>query len=166
MYFAQEMSVSSSSPDDAVMGREGARKSSSANTRLGENRFIDQESGVIEGQTQIRHRQDDVLENRGKCIKRKSSMDNLVNFSGETPAMTDEIPQRKDQIRLLLLGLTGVGGIVSVNTISSRNCIQFFISSVSQCQSETIVRNRKLVSVINTAGLCDSLYKAQLRGFG
>lgn len=80
--------------------------------------------------------------------------------------MTDEIPQRKDQIRLLLLGLTGVGGIVSVNTISSRNCIQFFISSVSQCQSETIVRNRKLVSVINTAGLCDSLYKAQLRGFG
>lgn len=160
------MSASSSSPADAVMGRECSRKSSSANTTMGENRFIDQECEVSEGQRQIGHRQVVVLENGGKCTKRSSSMDSLVNFSEDTPDMNDVIPERKDQIRLVLLAQTGVGKRASANTIICRNWFRFFTSSVSQCQSGTTVRNRKQISVINTAGLCHSLNKVQLRGFG
>ncbi|KAK2917129.1 hypothetical protein Q8A67_001503 [Cirrhinus molitorella] len=56
-----------------------------------------------------------------KIIRRSDSMDSLINFSVEDPDEIDVIPQRKDQIRPVLLGKQDVGEIAQKNSIVSRN---------------------------------------------
>ncbi|RXN25229.1 GTPase IMAP family member 8-like protein [Labeo rohita] len=86
-----------------------------------------------------------------------------VEVSGKSPAKSPEdlqqIPERKDQIRLVLLGKTGCGKSATASTIVGRQVFDSSATSTSQtkqCQSETTVRFGKEISVIDTPGLYDT----------
>ncbi|XP_001920359.4 GTPase IMAP family member 8 [Danio rerio] len=107
-----------------------------------------------------------VEENRGKFIKhmrRTNSKDKMISFSGASSAeeQSDElqVPEGEKEVRLVLLGKTGVGKSATANTIIGRNRFNSSSSSRSQtkqCQSETRLRSSKQISVIDTPGLYDT----------
>ncbi|KAI2667053.1 GTPase IMAP family member 7 [Labeo rohita] len=97
-------------------------------------------------------------------MKRSDGKNTVINFSGESSVDEDldgtQIPEKTNQIRLVLLGKTGAGKDVAGNTIIGKRVFESSMSSNSQtkqCQSETIDRMGKTISVIDTPGLYDNV---------